>query len=97
MPDIESVKEEFDKLDAVDKRWIAICLVVAVAALVTAALAGSLLGDVIAFVLTFAAGWFVHDQWNVVSGSRGQRASGESRPRRHRAAPRRKTGNSSTG
>jgi 4-hydroxybenzoate polyprenyltransferase len=87
MADLESVKEEFDKLDKVDKRWIAICVVVAVAALVTAALAGSLFGDVIAFALTFAAGWFVHDQWNMVS---------KSRPRR-RATPRRKAAGTSSG
>jgi 4-hydroxybenzoate polyprenyltransferase len=79
MPDLETVKEEFDKLDKVDKRWIAICVVVAVAALVTAALAGSLFGDVIAFVLTFAAGWFVRDQWNIVSTSRPRRRAIPSR------------------
>jgi hypothetical protein len=66
MADLEGVREEFNRLDGVDKRWIVVCGVVAVAALVSAALAGSLLGDLIAFVLTFAAGWIVHDQWSVI-------------------------------
>jgi hypothetical protein len=89
MPDIEDVKEEFNRLDGKDKRWLLVCLVVAAAALVSAALGGSLLGDLIAFVATFATGWFVHDQWNAVRGAR----STPKRPRAtraHRSAPRRK-------
>jgi hypothetical protein len=70
MPDLEDVKEEFDRLDSKDKRWLLVSVVVAAAALVSAALGGSLLGDLIAFVFTFATGWFVHDQWNAVRGSR---------------------------
>ena len=66
MTDIEDVKEEFNRLDSKDKRWIFVCLVVGASALISAALGGSLLGDLIAFVATFAAGWFVHDQWNAV-------------------------------
>ena len=82
MTDIDDVKEEFNRLDSKDKRWIFVCLVVAASALLSAALGGSLLGDLIAFVATFAAGWFVHDQWNAV--------------RRTRRAPRRSAGTGST-
>jgi hypothetical protein len=63
MPNIEDLKEEFNRLDGKDKRWLLVAGIVALAALISAALGGSLLGDLIAFVLTFAAGWFVHDQW----------------------------------
>jgi uncharacterized membrane protein YjjP (DUF1212 family) len=80
MPDIEEVKAEFNRLDGVDKRWVIVCGVVAVAALVSAALAGSLFGDLIAFILTFTAGWVVHAQWNVIR-----------RPRRKTATPRTRT------
>ena len=85
MADIEGVKEEFNRLDGIDKRWIVVCGVVAVAALVSAALAGSLLGDLIAFVLTFAAGWIVHDQWSVIRGPR-RRTSTSSRARPRKGA-----------
>ena len=49
MTDIEDVKEEFNRLDSKDKRWIFVCLVVGASALISAALGGSLLGDLIAF------------------------------------------------
>jgi uncharacterized membrane protein YjjP (DUF1212 family) len=70
MTDVEEVKEEFRRLDRADKRWIVVCAFVAVAALASAALAGSVLGDFVAFILTFSAGWFVHDQWNAVRRAR---------------------------
>ncbi|MGO9875416.1 MAG: hypothetical protein ACLPVY_16625 [Acidimicrobiia bacterium] len=89
MPDIEDVKEEFNRLDSKDKRWLVVSFVVAVAALVSAALGGSLLGDLIAFAATFAAGWFVHDQWNSLRGAR--RAPKQPRAKRaHRTPTRRK-------
>jgi hypothetical protein len=91
MTDIEDVKEEFNRLDSKDKRWIFVCLVVAASALLSAALGGSLFGDLIAFVATFAAGWFVHDQWNAVRGVR--RAPKQPRTTRaHRTPGRRKAG-----
>ena len=95
MTDIEDVKEEFNRLDSKDKRWIFVCLVVGASALISAALGGSLLGDLIAFVATFAAGWFVHDQWNAVRGTRrAPRPPGATRA--HRTPSRRKAGTGST-
>jgi hypothetical protein len=91
MTDIEDVKEQFNRLDSKDKRWVFVCLVVAAAALVSAALGGSLLGDLIAFVATFATGWFVHDQWNAVRETR--RAPKQPRTKRARRTP---TGRKST-
>jgi uncharacterized membrane protein YjjP (DUF1212 family) len=86
MPDIEEVKEEFNRLDGSDKRWLVVCGVVAAAALVSAALAGSLFGDVIAFLLTFTAGWVVHAQWNVIRRSRRKASSTPRSRSRKRAA-----------
>jgi hypothetical protein len=90
MPDIEEVKAEFNRLDGVDKRWVLVCAVVAVAALVSAALAGSLFGDVIAFILTFTAGWVVHAQWNVIRRPR-TKASSTTRSTRSRRPARTKS------
>jgi hypothetical protein len=91
MPDIEEVKEEFSRLDSRDKRWILVSLAVVVAALISAALGGSLLGDLVAFIVTLAAGWIVHDQWNAVHTSRTTRTKKPATPRAHRPTTRRKT------
>ena len=72
VPDLEDVKADFNRLDGKDKRWMSIALAVAASAFVLAALGGSLLGNLISFVLTFAAGWFVHDQWYAIRGSRAK-------------------------
>jgi uncharacterized membrane protein YjjP (DUF1212 family) len=82
MPDLEEVRDEFNRLDSKDKRWILVLLFVAAAALISAALGGSLLGDLIAFVVTFAAGWIVHSQWHAIRTARTTRSTPLARTRR---------------
>jgi hypothetical protein len=93
MTELESVKEEFERLDSADKRWIVVCVLIALAAIVTGVVAGSILGDAIAFVVTMFAGAAVHSQWQTISRKRRPRAASASttgKPRQHRATARRR-------
>jgi len=71
---------EFEKLRPADTRWILVGDVVAVAALLFALLVGTILGDIVAFLLAITAGWVIRSQWQVVTNRSTERtASGRER------------------
>ena len=66
MKALDELKEQFDSLDAGDRRWIFVCGAVAIAALVYALLVGSVVGDILGFVLAVGTGWLIRSQWQLV-------------------------------
>jgi hypothetical protein len=67
MDAVDDFKAEIENLEPADKRWIATCAVVAIAALLYALLIGSILGDILGFVLAAGVGWVMRWQWEVVT------------------------------
>jgi undecaprenyl pyrophosphate phosphatase UppP len=87
MEELENLKDEVERLEPVDRRWLVIVATIPIAAVLFAILVGSVVGDVLAFLIALAAGWVVHTQWLVIARYRRRQPrsrAGGTKPRSSR-------------